>query len=347
MKRTGVVVLNWNGKALLKQFLPSLIRYTDSEQAEIIVADNGSTDGSPAFLAEHYPDIRCLAFDKNYGFAEGYNRALASLEHEYAVLLNSDIEVSAGWLRLAVDYLDTHPDVAALQPKILAYNDRSSFEYAGAAGGFMDMYGYPFCRGRIFADMEKDYGQYDSPVDVLWGSGACLIIRSEEYKKAGGLDACFFAHQEEIDLCWRLRARGKRIVCFPQSVVYHVGGATLKMEHPRKTFLNFRNNLLLLYKNLPDRYYKKVMFCRYFLDYLAALRFFLNAYPANALAVIQARRDFNRNKANYKPVRQENLAQTVNNDLPPEIMRENLLWHYHIRNKKTFSALYRKGMWNK
>jgi GT2 family glycosyltransferase len=336
MKRVGVVILNWNGKELLKQFLPSLIQHTNPELAEIIVADNGSTDGSPAFLAGHYPAVRCFAFDRNYGFAEGYNRAFALLEHEYAVLLNSDVAVTSGWLRVAVNYLDAHPDVAAVQPKILAYNDCASFEYAGAAGGFMDMYGYPFCRGRIVSWIEKDYGQYDSPVDVLWGSGACLIIRLAEYKKAGGLDVYFFAHQEEIDLCWRLRARGKRIVCLPQSVVYHVGGATLKMEHPRKTFLNFRNNLLLLYKNLPDRYYRKVMFCRYFLDYLAALHFLLKASPANAWAVIKARRDFKRKKASYKPVRQANLAQPDGNDLPPEVMRESLLWQYYVRKKRLF-----------
>jgi GT2 family glycosyltransferase len=339
MNKVAVVILNWNGKALLEQFLPSLVEHTDLNQAEIIVADNASTDDSLAFLSAHYPNIRCLALDENYGFAEGYNRTLFPLTHEYVVLLNSDVEVTSGWLRLAVDYLDAHPDVVALQPKILAYHDKSSFEYAGAAGGYMDMYGYPFCRGRIFTTIEKDSGQYDQAVDVMWGSGACLIIRLEEYKKAGGLDAYFFAHQEEIDLCWRLRARGKRIVCLPQSVVYHVGGATLKMEHPLKTFLNFRNNLFMLYKNLPKQYYKKVMFCRYFLDFLAVLDFLLKAYPLNAWAIIKARRNFNRQKIRYKPVRRENLAQTVNNDLPAEIMQKSLLWNYYIRNKKTYTSV--------
>ncbi|MDR2057609.1 MAG: glycosyltransferase family 2 protein [Dysgonamonadaceae bacterium] len=339
MKKVGVVILNWNGKALLEQFLPPLFKHTDLELAEIIVADNGSTDDSLIFLSKYYPNIRCLAFDRNYGFAEGYNKAFNQLEQEYVVLLNSDVEVTSGWLRLAVDYLDAHPDVAAIQPKILSYNDKSSFEYAGAAGGFMDMYGYPFCRGRIFTKVEKDFGQYDCPVDVLWSSGACLIIRSAEYKKAGGLDAYFFAHQEEIDLCWRLRARGKRIVCFPQSVVYHVGGATLKMEHPKKTFLNFRNNLFMLYKNLPEQYYNKVMFYRYFIDYLAALQFLLKGYLANAMAVIRARRDFSRHKTNYRRIRQENLEQAINRDLPKEIIRKSLLWQYYIRNKKLFMRI--------
>jgi GT2 family glycosyltransferase len=338
MKRIAIVILNWNGKKLMEQFLPALVQHTDTRQAEIIVADNGSTDDSLTFLSAHYPAIRRLAFDKNYGFADGYNKALFQLEHEYVVLLNSDVEVTAGWLQTAIDYLDVHADVAALQPKIRAYRNKSSFEYAGAAGGFIDMYGYPFCRGRVFSHIEKDTGQYDHPADVLWASGACLIIRLEEYKKAGGLDARFFAHQEEIDLCWRLRARGKRIVCLPQSVVYHVGGATLKMEHPRKTFLNFRNNLLMLYKNLPEQYYNKVMLFRYFADYLAALHLLLKGYPANFGAIIKARQNFNREKANYKHIRKKNLAQTLNDDLPAEVMKGCLLWRYYLKKQKTFTT---------
>jgi GT2 family glycosyltransferase len=338
MKKVAVVILNWNGKTLLEKFLPSLVQHTDTGQAEIIVADNGSTDDSLPFLSEHYPDIRCQAFDKNYGFADGYNKAFSPLKHEYAVMLNSDVEVTSGWLQTAIDYLDTHTDVVALQPKIRAYHDKSSFEYAGAAGGFIDMYGYPFCRGRIFSHIEKDSGQYDDPVDVLWASGACLIIRLEEYKKAGGLDAGFFAHQEEIDLCWRLRTRGKRIVCLPQSLVYHVGGATLKMEHPRKTFLNFRNNLLMLYKNLPEKYYNKVMLFRYFLDYLAALQFLLKGYPENFKAVINARLDFKRQKKNYRSIREKNRLQSQYNDLPAEVSKENLLWRYYLKNRKTFTT---------
>jgi GT2 family glycosyltransferase len=338
MKKVAVVILNWNGQKLLKHFLPALLQNTPNYLAELIVADNSSTDDSLSFLKENYLRIRTIVLNENYGFAEGYNQALSSLNNEYVVLLNSDVEVGERWLTTAIDYLDAHQNVVALQPKILFYKDKSFFEYAGASGGFLDMYGYPFCRGRIFDTIEKDLGQYDTPVDVLWGSGACLIIRLKDYKEAGGLDKNFFAHQEEIDLCWRLRARGKKIVCLPQSVVYHLGAATLKKEHPKKTFLNFRNNLLLLYKNLPDKYYRKVMFARFFLDYLAALQFLVKGHPVNAWAVVRARKDFNRKKENYRSIRKENLEQTKENDLPPEILRKSLLWEYYVKHKKTFSG---------
>jgi GT2 family glycosyltransferase len=339
MKKVAVVILNWNGQKLLEQFLPALLEHTPGERAEIIVADNGSIDDSLSFLEANYPDIRRIALDKNYGFAEGYNRALSLLENEYVVLLNSDVEVTSGWLTAALTYLDAHPDVVVLQPKILAYNDKNLFEYAGASGGFLDMYGYPFCRGRIFTTIEKDSKQYDEPAYLLWASGACLFIRLRDYKEAGGLDNYFFAHQEEIDLCWRLRARGKKIVCLPQSVIYHVGGATLKMEHPHKTFLNFRNNLLMLYKNLPEKYYRKVMIVRFFLDYLAAFQFLLKGHPANAFAISKARKDFNRQKQNYLTVRKENLKKATTNDLPSEMLRKSLLWEYYARRHESFGQL--------
>jgi GT2 family glycosyltransferase len=339
MQKAAVVILNWNGRELLKRFLPVLLTHTPADAAEIIIADNGSTDGSQAFLNTHYPQIRCISFDKNYGFAEGYNRALSQLEHEYTVLLNSDVEVSEGWLENAIDYLDTHPEVVALQPKLLDYKNKTAFEYAGASGGFLDIYGYPFCRGRIFTTVEKDCGQYDNPSEVFWATGACLFIRLKEYRDAGGLDKTFFAHQEEIDLCWRLKARGKKIVCLPQSVVYHVGGATLKMENPRKTFLNFRNNLLMVHKNLPEKQYRKVMILRFFLDYLAALQFLLKGYPANARSVVKARRDFNRQKKNYQAIRKDNLEKTVE-ELPSGILRNNLLWKYYVKNQKKYSQIF-------
>lgn len=341
MKKTAVVILNWNGKKLLDRFLPTIIAY-NSEEADVIVADNGSTDNSVAFLrnSEYKDKIQIIELDKNYGFAEGYNRALSELNHEYVVLLNSDVEVTPDWLTIAVDYLDTHPDVTAVQPKILNFENTACFEYAGASGGFMDRYGYPFCRGRIFTTIEEDKGQYDNPTEILWGSGACLIIRLEEFKEAGGLDNGFFAHQEEIDLCWRLNARGKKIVCLPQSVVHHIGGATLKMEHPRKTFLNFRNNLLMLYKNLPESQYRKIMFVRFFLDYLAALHFLLKLAPKNAFSVIKARFDFRRKKKRYKKIRKENLEKTVI-ELPDKlIMKRSLLWNYYIGNKKRYSQYF-------
>ncbi|MDR1436937.1 MAG: glycosyltransferase family 2 protein [Candidatus Symbiothrix sp.] len=337
IKQAGIVILNWNGKSLLEQFLPALIACTDPDMADIIVADNASTDRSLEFLEEHYPAVRRIALDKNYGFAAGYNKALFPMKYEYTVLLNSDVQVTPGWLRSAVEYLDKNPEVAAIQPKILSFHNQTHFEYAGAAGGFLDVYGYPFCRGRIFNDTEPDTGQYDAPMDVFWGSGACLIIRLETFRQAGGFDPRFFAHQEEIDLCWRLKSKGERIVCLPASVVFHVGGATLKMETPRKTFLNFRNSLLMLYKNLPKKYYAKVMLCRFFLDYLAALHFLFKGLPANASAVRKARLDFHRQKKYYLPLRE--FDERADNCLPAGIMKKSLLKEYYIAKHKTYSSL--------
>ena len=342
MQKTAIVILNWNGQKLLERFLPALLMHTPAHLAEIIIADNGSTDGSESFLATHYPQIRCMAFDKNYGFAEGYNRALSQLNHEYVVLLNSDVEVCARWLETALNYLDTYPEVAALQPKLLDYKDKTAFEYAGASGGFLDIYGYPFCRGRILATVEKDLGQYDKPTEVFWATGACLFIRLKDFREAGGLDKNFFAHQEEIDLCWRLKARGKKIVCFPQSVVYHVGGATLQMEDPQKTFLNFRNNLFMVYKNLPEKYYHKVMISRLFFDHLAALHFLFKGYPANALSVLKAWRDFNWQKKNYRIIRKENLKKTID-ELPSGMFLHSVLWKYYIMNQKEYKQIFPNG----
>jgi GT2 family glycosyltransferase len=338
MKNTSVVILNWNGRKLLEKFLPSLLKNTPDETADIIVVDNGSTDASLPYLEKSYPSIRLIRLDKNYGFAEGYNKALTQLKCEYVVLLNSDVEVSENWLTTAINYLENHPEVTALQPKILSYNDKSVFEYAGACGGFLDFYGYPFCRGRIFNTIETDSGQYNQETEVLWAGGACLFIRLKDYLEAGGLDAHFFAHQEEIDLCWRLRARGKKIVCLPQSTVYHVGGATLKMEDPHKTFLNFRNNLLMIYKNMPEKQYKKVIIYRFFTDYLAAFHFLLKGYPANATAVIKARRDFAKQKKNYRIIRRENMDKSKI-DFPTGIFKISLLWEYYVKGKRKYDSL--------
>ncbi|MDR0799178.1 MAG: glycosyltransferase family 2 protein [Dysgonamonadaceae bacterium] len=335
MKQVAVVILNWNGRELLERFLPALIARTEPESVELVVADNGSTDDSLAFLTQHYPSIRTIALDRNYGFAEGYNRALEKIENEYVVLLNSDVEVGHDWLRPAIDYLDNHREVAALQPKILSARDRSSFDYAGAAGGFIDRYGYPFCRGRIFDTVEKDGGQYDDITNVLWASGACLIIRTEIYKSLGGLDARFFAHQEEIDLCWRIRRTGAKIVCYPLSTVYHLGGATLNMNHPQKTFLNYRNNLLMLYKNLPRKDYSKVMIVRFFLDYLVALQGLLTGHPAHAAAIRKARRDFHRQKKQYGPERKEYT-------LPEEVFRKSIVYQYYLLSRKKYLQLFER-----
>ncbi len=336
--KTAVVILNWNGKSLMQQFLPALIEYTPPGEAEIVVADNGSADDSIAFLKENYPAIKIISLEKNFGFAEGYNRALAQLDYQYAVLLNSDVEVTSGWLTTAIDYMERNPEVVALQPKILSYKDKTSFEYAGACGGYMDMYGYPYCRGRVLNVVEKDRHQYDTVADVLWATGACLFVNLEIYKQSGGLDAYFFAHQEEIDFCWRLVSRGMKIVCLPSSVVYHVGGATLAMESPHKTFLNFRNNLLMIYKNIPEKYLKKVLFVRFFLDYLAALQFLLKGYPANANAVLKARRDFKNQKKNYAPVRKENMS-LGSPELPAAMSRKSLIIAFYLKRKKIFNDL--------
>lgn len=341
MKKVSVVILNWNGKALLERYLPSVVRHTPGDIGEVVVADNGSSDGSVAYLQREFPSVRIIPLDRNYGFAEGYNRALAEVDAEYAVLLNSDVEVTPGWLDAPLAELDAHADIAAVQPKLLSDRNRSEFEYAGASGGFIDTYGYPFCRGRVFDVVEPDNGQYDTTCDLFWGSGACLVVRKSVYESAGGLDAGFFAHQEEIDLCWRFRSRGYRVVCTPVSVVYHLGGGTLNAESPRKTHLNFRNNLLMLYKNLPAKDLKRIFCIRFFFDYLAAFVFLLKKQPRNALAVFRARQDFFRLKQSYEPVRKENLEKQTTH-LIPEMSRGCLLYAYHIEKKKTFSRLMEK-----
>jgi GT2 family glycosyltransferase len=289
-------------------------------------------------LKEKFPSVRIIAFDKNYGFAEGYNKAISMIDATYTVLLNSDVEVSPHWLDAPVAVLDNDRSVAAVQPKIRAWRDKKYFEYAGAAGGFIDKYGYPYCRGRVMSVVEEDKGQYDTPIDILWATGACFFIRTGIYQKEGGLDARFFAHQEEIDMCWRLRSRGYRIVCTPESVVYHVGGATLSVESPHKTFLNFRNNLLMLYKNLPEKKIKKVFRIRYLLDAIAAARFFITGHPANAIAIFRARREFHQLKKEYRPVRMENLQKTVAPEIA-EIRKKSLLYSFYFERKRKFSQL--------
>ncbi len=341
-KKVAIVILNWNGAKLLEEFLPSVIEHSPSDISEIIVADNGSTDNSLAVLREKFPSVRTIPLDRNYGFAEGYNKAIHEIDNEYVVLLNSDVEVTPGWLDAPLSALEADPAIAAAQPKILSWHNRDHFEYAGAAGGYMDIYGYPYCRGRVLHVVEKDHGQYDTTADILWATGACLFVRTDIYKEVGGLDAEFFAHQEEVDMCWRLRSRGYRLVCTPQSVVYHVGGATLKAESPRKTFLNFRNNLLMIYKNLPERDLKRVMRARFFLDYIAAAKFLLCGHARNAKAVYDARKTFHRMRPEYAARRKENLALTTLADIP-ELMRRSLILSFYIKGKKTFTQLKAKG----
>ena len=296
--RCSVVILNWNGEEMMRRYLPSVVQHTDGEDIEVVVADNGSTDESLRVLREEFPSVRVIVLDKNYGFAEGYNRAIAQIDSEYTVLLNSDVEVTADWLNPLLAYMDSHPQTAACQPKILSWTSKEAgeqpvrFEHAGAAGGMMDALGYPFCRGRVMSKVETDEGQYDSIVPVFWTSGAAMCVRTAVYQETGGLDGSFFAHMEEIDLCWRMQCRGYELVCVPQSVVYHLGGGSLNYESPRKTYLNFRNNLLMLYKNLPGCRLAAVLLCRLLLDYAAAVQFLLKGQGKNALSVVHARRDF-------------------------------------------------------
>ncbi len=306
--------------------------------ADIIVADNHSNDDSITFLKNNYPTIPLLELTENYGFAEGYNQALSQIESEYYVLLNSDVEVTENWLTPLINFLDKNQDIACVQPKILAERNKEYFEYAGASGGFIDKYGYPFCRGRIFDTVEKDKGQYNDPLQIFWATGACMVIRSKDFREAGGFDGTFFAHMEEIDLCWRLNARGRKVYCFPQSIVYHVGGATLSKESPRKTFLNFRNNMLMLYKNLGYENFKKLFYTRIALDYLAMLQMILTGSFQNAKAIRQARKEFKSIRKNYKQVREENLEkQTVKNVIT--IYPKSLLWQYYVKGKKIFLKL--------
>lgn len=336
-KKVAVVILNYNGEDMLRQFLPSVLEY--SPEAEVIVADNASTDASVEVMRREFPAVPLLLLDKNYGFAEGYNRALAQVDAEYYLLLNSDVEVAEGWLAPMLEYMMANDDVAACQPKLLSYKDKSLYEYAGACGGFIDRYGYPFCRGRIFDTVEADAGLYDNVCDLFWATGAALMVRSSDYWAAGGLDGGFFAHMEEIDLCWRLRARGRRVVCVPSGVAYHVGGATLSKSNPRKTFLNFRNNLLMLYKNLPEKELHGVMFVRALLDYVAAAKFLVSGNIPDFKAVLKARCEYRKIKHLYSAKRTENI-QKATQSVIPERVTFSILWQYYFKGRKLFRDLF-------
>lgn len=338
MDKIAVVILNWNGCDMLRSFLPSVVRFSEADGAVVYVADNGSTDASVAMLRREFPSVRLVLLEENHGFADGYNLALKQVEAEYAVLLNSDVEVTEHWLVPLAEYMDAHPDTAACQPKIRSWRNKGQFEYAGAAGGFIDRYGYPFCRGRIMGVVEEDKGQYDTVIPVFWATGAALFIRLADYREAGGLDGRFFAHMEEIDLCWRLRARGRQLACVPQSVVFHVGGATLKKENPRKTFLNFRNNLVMLYKNLPQEDLAPVMRVRAVLDYVAALSFMLKGQFPNALAVFRARRAYSSLRTSLVASRKENLEKTTLAVIP-ERTKSSILAQFYLHAKRFFSQL--------
>lgn len=334
----AVVILNWNGAEMLRKFLPSVLTYSQGEGVKVYVADNASTDDSCAVVEKEFPEACLMRLDQNYGYAGGYNKALKQIDAEYVVLLNNDVEVGKGWLEPMVKYMDEHPQVAACQPKILSWRVKANFEYAGAAGGFIDRYGYPFCRGRVLDEIEEDRGQYDYNIPIFWATGAALFVRRNVYWEVGGLDERFFAHMEEIDFCWRLRSRGYRIVCLPLCEVYHVGGATLKTSDPKKTYLNFRNNLLMLYKNLPAKELKRVMRVRLILDYLAAGFFALRGKVGEARAVLKARCDYVAMRPQFETDRKENLQKSVNTDIG-ERYRFSLLWRVQGRRKRTYEEL--------
>jgi len=336
MIQTAVVILNWNGKTFLEKFLPGLAHSIDGQQAEIFVADNGSIDGSVAFLQSHFPEIHCLSFDKNHGFTGGYNLALKQIKASYYILLNSDIEATEKWIARLIDLLKGEPKTAAVMPKILDYNKRNYFEYAGAAGGFIDKLGYPFCRGRILNHIEKDLKQYNDVKEIFWASGACLAIRASAFHEAGGFDEKMFAHMEEIDLCWRLKNQGYAIKYTPYSQIYHVGGGTLPNEHPKKMFLNFRNNLILLYKNLPSKKLRKVLFLRMILDGMAAMNFLFTFKFNYFWAVLSAHFSFYGTIRKYRSYRKSVDIPKV---LPKEMYQKSILYQFFFKRRKTFYDL--------
>ncbi|MFO7827311.1 MAG: glycosyltransferase family 2 protein [Bacteroidales bacterium] len=338
MLKTAVVILNWNGKKYLEQFLPALIKYTNSPETEIIIADNHSSDDSINFLNQNYPHIRQIIFDKNYGFTGGYNKALEQIEAEYYVLINSDIEVTKNWLNPLIELMDSNHQIAACQPKIKAYHNKEYFEYAGASGGFIDKYGYPFCRGRMLDTIEKDNGQYNDIYECFWATGACMVVRAKLFQKFSGLDNDFFAHMEEIDLCWRFKNAGYKVFVQPDSEVFHVGGGTLPSNSPFKLYLNYRNNLFLLYKNLPKRKLLPILITRLILDGLSAIIFLLKFSFPEFNAVFKAHIHFYKSLKNLKKKR-KNLQPTVLVKNHPEIFSGSIVWKYFLLKKRSFSQL--------
>lgn len=333
----AVVILNWNGRPFLEKFLPSLCKNTPSS-VELLVADNASDDDSLQFLSAHYPHIRQICLKKNYGFAEGYNKALQQVKARYFVLLNSDIELTPNWLEPLFAAMENDDSLAACMPKLLSFSAKESFEYAGAGGGFIDILGYPFCRGRIFDTIEKDHAQYDTGSSIFWATGACLMVRAQVFEASGGFDARFFAHMEEIDWCWRVKNTGYRLWYVPRSVVYHVGGGTLPKNNPFKTFLNFRNNLFLITKNLKKRYLLWALPLRLLLDGIAGLQFLVAGQGKDFGAVIRAHFAFYRQLPSVWQQRQE-LQATRKKTEHSEIYPRSIVWDYFIKKKRKFSEL--------
>jgi GT2 family glycosyltransferase len=338
MNKTAIVILNWNGLDYLKLFLGTVIRHSLDYKTIIYVADNGSTDGSPEWVEENFKEATLIRLDKNYGFAEGYNLAIESIKAKYFVLLNSDIEVTEGWLKPLVSFMDNNPDVASCQPKILSYHHKGHFEYAGAAGGFIDKYGFTFCRGRIFERTEVDRGQYDTSIDIFWSSGACMIIRPDAWKRCGGFDPDFFAHMEEIDLCWRFHKAGYRVSYVHDSVVYHVGGGTLPYDSHFKTYLNFRNSLFLLYKNLPDWNFHNIMIIRKLLDGLAAMRFLFKGKPGCSRSVWKAHIDYYKSLNKLREKRKK-VKELDTDPFQSPLLNKSVVIEFYVKGNKTYDRL--------
>jgi GT2 family glycosyltransferase len=330
-KSVAIVILNYNGRNFLKQFLPSVLAY--SADSEIIVADNASTDDSLAVLKTDFPSVRIVALEQNHGFAGGYNEALKQIEAEYYVLLNSDVEVTPNWVSPIIDFFENNPTVAAIQPKILAFHQKTHFEYAGAAGGMIDWLGYPFCRGRIFDSAEEDKGQYDESTQIFWATGACHFVRSKVFHNNGGFDASFFAHMEEIDFCWRLQLAGHSIYCVPSSTVFHVGGGTLHKSNPRKTFLNFRNGLLMMYKNVPAKNRFFIILFRMILDGITGIKFLSSGNYKDCLAIIKAHFAF------YGFVLKGVVKANPSAQKIAIVSQESIVWNYFVKGKKRFLDL--------
>jgi len=326
--KIAVVILNWNGKKLLEVFLPSVLQH--SPEASVYVADNASTDDSVAFVQAHFPSITVIQNHGNLGFAGGYNEALQKVDADIYALVNSDIEVTSNWLKPIIEKFQNETKTAIIQPKILDYKNKAYFEYAGAAGGFIDQYGYPFCRGRIFETIEKDTHQYDDETEIFWASGACFFIRKEVFHELHGFDADFFAHQEEIDLCWRAFNLGHQIKYTSKSVVYHVGGATLQQGNPKKTFLNFRNSLLMLVKNLPKSNLYRIIFVRLLLDGLAGVQLLLKGKPLHTLAIVKAHFSF------YS-LFSKNYKKRSSQQLPNYYITKSIIYRYFIKNNSIFA----------
>jgi GT2 family glycosyltransferase len=338
MSQTAVVILNWNGLKWLQQFLGNAVAESTGEGITVCVADNGSTDGSAEWVAATFPAVRLIRLEKNHGFAGGYNLALSMIDARYVVLLNSDVEVTRGWLAPIVECLDSDPGIAACQPKIKSFYKKDHFEYAGAAGGYIDKFGFTFCRGRIFGKVEKDLGQYDDAIDIFWASGACMAVRKDVWESCGGLDSSFFAHMEEIDLCWRIHAAGFRIRYIPSSVVFHAGGGAIPYESVFKTYLNFRNNLFLLYKNLPDNKLQKIITARKLLDGVAAARFLLMGRFGSLKAVVDAHIDFRKKTSGILITRGHPSELPRTSPLMP-CLNKSVVFEFFIKGRKTFSRL--------